>query len=383
MSRWNLTILEASQYALLLFAGLVIYQNQDGVALALAVFLLAVQAGVCYFWPQQHPRLLLGLELALACGLVAVEGQVWFVGLLLSVHAMMLVSRNRGLLWIGAYILFFTTRTILADGALDGLTYGFFTAVSMLSLGMFTAQRTELFKALKESRQLLDELKEANRKLQESAAQGEALAIMDERSRLARELHDSAKQEAFAAAAQLAAAREWFARDPQKASQHLTEAEKLVDSVRQELTGLIQQLRPPALEGKGLALALKEYAENWSRQSGIAVEVAVSGERPLPLNLELDLFRIAQEALANTARHSQAGRATILLAISSDAILLEERDDGAGFSPDSIREGLGLESMRRRAAALCGGLEVESATGKGTRLTLRCPLPPDTGAMHA
>ena len=95
------------------------------------------------------------------------------------------------------------------------------------------------------------------------------LVVVDERNRLARELHDSVKQQAFAAAAQISAARKLLTHDPEKAATRIEEAERLTFDLRRELTHLIQELRPAALEGKGLAVAVRTHTENWSRQNGI------------------------------------------------------------------------------------------------------------------
>src|SRR5690606_545299 len=121
----------------------------------------------------------------------------------------------------------------------------------------------------------------------------------EERNRLARDLHDSAKQRAFALSAQLDAVRSLLPRDPAAAEVHLQRAEQVADNLRQELANLIEQLRPPEMEQGGLPAALRRYGAEWSLQSSVALEVQVSGERPLPPEVEQALFRIAQEALAN------------------------------------------------------------------------------------
>jgi NarL family two-component system sensor histidine kinase LiaS len=200
------------------------------------------------------------------------------------------------------------------------------------------------------------------------------LAIVEERNRLARDLHDSVKQQAFAAAAQLSAVKALLKRDPQAAEPHVLEAERLMYELRQELTLLIQELRPVALQGKGLAPAVREVAADWSRQTGIELEVRVQGERSLPLDVEQAAFRIVQEALANVARHSQAHRAEIDLIYTGLDVTCTIRDDGIGFDPDSARDGFGLRSMQERANALGSTLEVESVAGEGTCLSFTVSL---------
>ena len=199
------------------------------------------------------------------------------------------------------------------------------------------------------------------------------MSVMEERNRLARDLHDSAKQQAFAASAQLGAAQALWGKDPEQAQGHLDEAATLVDEVRQELTHLIQELRPVALQGTGLASALREYGRDWAHQNCMQLEVRVQGERPLPLDLELSLFRIAQEALANVARHSQADCTEVGLSYGGDSITLSVSDDGCGFDVGKTQGGLGLRSMRERAELLRGELVVSSSLGRGTDVSVTCP----------
>jgi signal transduction histidine kinase len=151
----------------------------------------------------------------------------------------------------------------------------------------------------------------------------------------------------------------------------------LVDEVRRELTDLIHQLRPVALTDGGLADALREYAVDWMQLSSIEMAVQVQGERPLPLDVERSLFRIAQEALSNVARHSQAQSAELSLVYEADAVTLTISDDGRGFDTGSPRGGLGLRSMRERAEALGGTLIIESALEQGTCMRVRLENPDD------
>ena len=161
--------------------------------------------------------------------------------------------------------------------------------------------------------------------------------------------------------------------DPEAAESHIEEAERLIDDLRQELTSLIQELRPAALENKGLAPAVRDYVEDWSRQNGISAEVIVQGERSLPLDSEQSLYRIMQEALANVARHSEAAKVGINLLYSKEEISLTVTDDGHGYGADDTSRGFGLSSMLDRAQGAGGKLTVESVLEKGT--TVSCTLP--------
>ena len=112
---------------------------------------------------------------------------------------------------------------------------------------------------------------------------------------------------------------------------------------------------------------------DWSNQNCIEIDLRVQGERPLPLDTEQTLFRIAQEALANVARHSQACNAEITLAYDTHSTVLTVSDNGQGFDVSKKHAGLGLRSMHERAELLQASLVVVSTLGKGTQVSVKCP----------
>lgn len=231
-----------------------------------------------------------------------------------------------------------------------------------------------------------DELGQLSRELNQMAARLEnlmqargELATLEARNRFARDLHDSVKQQVFATSLQIAAARALIERDRESAERHLEQAEELARGAQKELNVLIQELRPAALEGKGLAAALQDYVKDWSRRAEIEAEFHVRGQREAPLEVEQGLFRVAQEALANVARHSGAGHAEVDLAYDAHSARLRVADDGRGFDPAAPSDGFGLQSMRERLASLGGRVSVESAPGKGTRVECACPLGGESG----
>ena len=209
--------------------------------------------------------------------------------------------------------------------------------------------------------------------LQNLLKRRQEMAISEERNRLARELHDSAKQQALAASFQLGTAITLYEREPQSAKQHLLEADNLVDSVRKELTDLIYELRPPTQNGGNFVQTLNDYTTEWAHQNEIGVNVNVEGYKESSLEIEGALYRIVQEALANIARHSSAGSADVSLVYGSEAVTLTIADDGRGFDINEQHNGMGLHSMQERAESLSGDFVIESGLGHGTRISVTLP----------
>jgi signal transduction histidine kinase len=200
------------------------------------------------------------------------------------------------------------------------------------------------------------------------------LAVMEERNRLARDLHDSAKQKAFAALAQLGTANGILKTKPDEVKPHLNEAETLVYEVIQELTFLIQEIYPIALQEKGLPTTLREYIFEWENRNDAVVNLTVQNERRLPLDIEQAIYRLIQEALANVSRHSRAKRVEVSLVYNADSLQATIADDGVGFDINQKAKGMGFRSMRERIAGIRGTLQVQSAPGQGTRVIAQLPI---------
>jgi len=196
-------------------------------------------------------------------------------------------------------------------------------------------------------------------------AEREALAVSEERGRLARELHDSAKQQSLAASFQIGTAITLFDRDPEAARGHLQQAEQLVDSVRTELTGLIHELRPQVWDGRDLVEVLQKTAVDWNRLTGIEVDVDIQEPTALSLEQKQTVYRIVQEALSNIARHSNASKVDILLEIG-EGVHLSVTDNGCGFDVMKEHDGMGLLFMRERVETSGGQFQVFSDPDSGT-----------------
>jgi len=321
-------------------------------------------------------------------GTVVIVAPVWdaehlevlgaFIGLAKTPTALSFLGEAAPI--VGVSLLFFT-----AVAGIAGIAYGLIAARGPVARLSRLAEASEAwgqgdFSVVVEDPSS-DELGELAGRLNQMANQLEQLfdvrqelAVLRERNRLARDLHDSVKQLAFAAAAQIGTARTLVSRDPAEATIPIEEAERLIHELRQELSSLILELAPPAIEEKGLAAALRDYSKSWSRQSNIEVDVRVQGERSLPLRIDQTVFRIAQEALANAARHSNAQHVKIDLTYGNNTIRCVVADDGVGFNISDDHKGFGLRSMIDRAGELGGELTVESEAGEGTQVILSLPV---------
>ena len=139
---------------------------------------------------------------------------------------------------------------------------------------------------------------------------------------------------------------------------------------------LVWELRPTALDDLGLQAALSNYVQNWSKRSRIAAELRMSGllDDRLPSEAETTLYRIAQEALTNVAKHSRAKNVGVILERRADHVLLIVEDDGVGFDAgdtETAGQGFGLLGMQERASLVGATLQIESAVGKGTTILVR------------
>jgi NarL family two-component system sensor histidine kinase LiaS len=200
-------------------------------------------------------------------------------------------------------------------------------------------------------------------------------ARLQERARLSRDLHDSVKQQVFALAVQVELARSLLDQDSAVAREHLCAVDELSYQIQQELTVLIHALRPANLQAKGLTAALRDYATTWSRQSRIAADLHLPETCLLPSAVEEALWRLAQEALSNIARHSRASRVHLHLERTEQQVTLSLCDDGAGFDPRTVeQEGFGLRSIRERIQQVGGTVLIQSARGQGTCIIACCPF---------
>ncbi len=200
------------------------------------------------------------------------------------------------------------------------------------------------------------------------------LAVLDERRRLSRELHDTLEQGLAGIALQVDSARQHLGRRPEAVERCLETALRMVGYSREETRRTVNQLRSQALERGDIAQAVREVALELTSGAEPTVEIEVRGvPRRLSAAAEHHLFRIAQEALTNAVRHANASRLRVSLAFTGNEVELTVGDDGRGISPEPPGHGFhfGLSGMRERARALGTRLEVDSVPGHGTTIRVR------------
>ena len=210
---------------------------------------------------------------------------------------------------------------------------------------------------------------EAERRRASSAA---LTAQEEERARVARDLHDEVNQALTGLLLRLEAARE---KAPPQLAAELAEIRTLANRAMQELLSLARQLRPTALDDLGLRAALAGHVRELERQGAVEAAFEVDGMLgEMPPDVQLVVYRVAQEALSNAVRHSDAEHVDVRLGREGDEVTLAVSDDGRGFVFDRVGTGLGIGGMRERALLVGGDLQVESRPGAGTSVRLRVPI---------
>jgi signal transduction histidine kinase len=204
--------------------------------------------------------------------------------------------------------------------------------------------------------------------------QAQELAAVEERQRLARELHDSVSQALYGISLGVHTAQLQLDRNPQELAESLEYVLELAEAALMEMRALIFELRPESLEIEGLVTALTKQTAALQARQHIAVNTDLCPEPNLPLKVKQELYRIAQEALHNTVKHAHASRIDLRLHQTSEAVTLHVCDDGRGFDAAASFPGhLGLHSMQERVSGLGGELQIETSPGQGTCIRVQVP----------
>ena len=292
-------------------------------------------------------------------------------------QAMFLLPRRQGMAWLGILIAVSAAGLVIQFGGLpEAISFIILYSAALVFVAAFVVMVQQANEARRRSEQLLAELQEAHQQLQRYAGQAEELAIANERTRLARDLHDSVAQTLYGLTLQAEAASRQLAAGQEEAVQgHLQAMREETRQTLQEARLLIFELRPPVLEASGLAAALKARIEAVEARGGMAVHLDLQDISGLDPALEMGLYRIAQEALNNVAKHAAATELDVRLAQNGESVTLFIADNGQGFDPGAVPDGrAGLQGMAERVAQLHGNLTIQSTPGQGTEINVEVPL---------
>jgi signal transduction histidine kinase len=300
----------------------------------------------------------------------------------LVVQAMLNFPQRTGFLITGTFTVIMTILLLLGPGPEVGLPLIFLNGVGYFLFAAFIALIREAEAAREESQKRQAELQqqiEQRVQVEEALRRSEMeKAVAAERSRLARELHDSVTQSLYSLTLLAEAGQRMIqAEEQQQIAGNQARLGEIAQQALQEMRLLVYELRPLALESEGLIGALEQRLETVERRAGIKARVLVArdarqgkGEVELSADLEEELYGIAQEALNNALKHAKASQVELSVRIAEGTVILEVADDGQGFDPADTHEkgGLGLISMQERADKIGGQLTIRSAPGEGTRV---------------
>jgi signal transduction histidine kinase len=291
----------------------------------------------------------------------------------LTLQSMYVLPPRIGLRWVAAFTIIIIVFFVRIFGWAEGLPLALIYGGGLFFIGSYSAFIRQAEIARSENRKLLAQLQVTHKELQQYTEQAEELAVVQERNRLARNLHDSVTQTIFSMTLMAEAARILFDRNPHRARLQLAKLQDLASAALGEMRSLVFELRPTPAAKLGLIPALRHHIAALERQHGMIVGLSVEGE-PHMTDMEAErLFRIVQEALHNVVKHAQTDRAHVALQFENGRILVQIEDHGQGFAPETANTGQrhkGLTTMRERAEKMGGSLTVDSRPGKGTCLTV-------------
>jgi signal transduction histidine kinase len=299
----------------------------------------------------------------------------WFSNLyiVLTLQAAHVLPSKTAFRWIGAFALMFIPLLLYTRGLSGGIPIVLINTVAVFMIGSWLALLRHAETSKQETETLLAELQEAHRQLQLYTAQAEELAVLEDRNRLARNLHDSVSQTIFSMRLTAEAARLLLNQDQAKARQQLVRLQELSESALAAMRALIHELRPTAIAEQGLIPALRRLLTLLERQHGLSTTFNVRGEPDLPDEQAEQIYRIVQEGLNNVVKHARTDRATVTACFGKEHLTLQIEDRGRGFNPEWVGENpesIGLSSMRERVESLGGTLKIVSSADRGTRITV-------------
>ncbi len=383
-----------------------IHQSLDRISYYLTIYAVGV-AGLAFIWqkpspqaptlttlmlaymllstvsmsPRLHQRqrnihALLTVQSALVIALVWLEPEanffiIWFY--LQTVYALITLPIEAAYFWLGLFIVSTLGLLVYAYGWLGGLASALIYTSGFVFFWAFAALTRRANQAWEESERLLAELQQAHQALQDYAAKAEALAVSEERNRMAREMHDTIGHRLTVSAVQLEAAERLLPQQPERAAEMLATVRGQVRAALDELRQTVAALRQPLEDDLPLEHALPRLAEDFQQATGLEVQLTLPDHLPpLTPQQRLTLYRAAQEGLTNVHKHAAASRVHLRLSLCAEQVCLQVDDDGRGPA-DGL--GFGLRGLRERAQRLGGELQFGPRPAGGSRLEMTLPLP--------
>lgn len=242
----------------------------------------------------------------------------------------------------------------------------------MFGLGLFFALK--LVNTLLSERQMKEQLAGAHEQLRQYALQIEDLAAVQERNRIAREIHDSLGHTLTAQNIQLQTAVKLWPRDPDQARPFLEQAQRLAATAMQEVRRSVSTLRADAREEPPLEEAIESLVNDFRQGTGVSTSTCMNVSIPVPSQTVTVLYRIVQEALTNIYKYAQATEVTVEVETTPEQVRLVIIDNGQGFNPEQKMSGFGLQGMQERVAALSGDFHLHTAPGAGCQIWIELPL---------
>ncbi len=345
-----------------------------GVFLALSLAALTPAAKITWF-----PHAYFPVQTAIAFALLLTKPQSDYYAML---YIALGLSAGRSLgtgllrLWLAVFCIAPCVGLIISFGIGDALPYLPTYVGAVLLVGLYGRATVKAKTASARSEQLLRELESANRRLQEYAEGAKEAATVEERARLARELHDAVTQTIFSMNLTAEAARMAHKSDPARVPAMLDRLQELARDALAEMRSMVEQLRQKGVAESSLVRALEKHIALRAERDGLRATLSAEGTERGSAQMRDALFRTVQEALNNVLRHSGTSEASILVRFDAEEARLTVEDKGIGFDPAGARSGrsFGLQTMRERVEALGGSFSVESEPGKGTMIRASVPV---------
>jgi len=339
---------------------------------------------------QSHllTHIYLGIQVVVVSYLILIPPHADYFAVLFVViimQAIYVMPERIGLWWVAAITLIMIGLLLYGHGFAAGIGYiiNYILANLIISGLLIFSDRAE--SARNESQRLLVELQAAHEKLQAYTAQAEELAGLKERSKLARDLHDSVTQTIYSMTLTTEATRHLLDRDPSRVPSQMDMLQELSKNALAEMRSLIFELRPTAAAEIGLVQALRSHFQSIEKQSGLSVTFDVVGETDITGDRSERLFRIIQEALNNVVKHAQVDEASVTLRFEDEVTSISIEDQGQGFNLETLDTGqnqMGLSSMRERVDMLGGTLSIDSQPGIGTSVKVLIPATKNRGVEN-